>query len=49
MPFTTIKQQEINSAMEKLNNQLRKRFRYQTPKQTFLIQALLFVVESAFA
>ena len=33
--FTTIKQQEINAAMERLNNRPRKRLGCQTPNQTF--------------
>ncbi len=33
--FTTITQQEINMAMERLNNRPRKRLGYQTPNQVF--------------
>ena len=33
--FTTITQQEINMAMERLNNRPRKRLGYQTPSQVF--------------
>ena len=33
--FTTITQRELNMAMEKLNNQPRKRLDYQTPSQVF--------------
>lgn len=33
--FTTITQQEINLAMERLNNRPRKRLEYQTPAQVF--------------
>jgi IS30 family transposase len=33
--FTTITQQEINTAMERLNNRPRKRLGYQTPNQVF--------------
>jgi IS30 family transposase len=33
--FTTITQQEIDTAMERLNNRPRKRLGYQTPKQVF--------------
>jgi IS30 family transposase len=33
--FTTITQQEINTAMERLNNRPRKRLGYQTPSQVF--------------
>ncbi len=33
--FTTITQQEIDMAMERLNNRPRKRLGYQTPKQVF--------------
>jgi len=33
--FTTITQQEINTAMERLNNRPRKRLRYKTPNQVF--------------
>ena len=34
--FTTITQQEINMAMERLNNRPRKRLGYQTPSQVFI-------------
>ena len=33
--FTTITQQEIDTAMERLNNRPRKRLKYQTPPQVF--------------
>ena len=33
--FTTITQQEIDTAMERLNNRSRKRLGYQTPAQVF--------------
>jgi IS30 family transposase len=33
--FTTITQQEIHMAMERLNNRPRKRLGYQTPSQVF--------------
>jgi IS30 family transposase len=33
--FTTITQQEIDTAMERLNNRPRKRLGYQTPNQVF--------------
>ncbi len=35
LDFTTITQQEINMAMEKLNNRPRNRLGYQTPNQVF--------------
>jgi IS30 family transposase len=35
LDFTTIMQQEINMAMEKLNNRPRNRLGYQTPNQVF--------------
>jgi IS30 family transposase len=33
--FTTITQQEIDTAMERLNSRPRKRLGYQTPNQVF--------------
>lgn len=37
--FTTITQQEINTAMERLNNRPRKRLGYQTPNQVFFMSS----------
>ena len=36
LDFTTITQQEIDMAMERLDNRPRKRLGYQTPNQVFL-------------
>ena len=36
--FTTITQQEINMAMERLNNRPRKRLGYQTPSQILQVR-----------